>query len=64
MPSYASSWGPRNLLGNRTQDLLRKILEDAAANRSAAPGSNAQKVGDYYAAPWTRWPSTGPASRR
>ena len=50
VPSYASSWGPRNLLGNRTQDLLRKILDDAAANRSAAPGSNAQKVGDFYAA--------------
>ncbi|WP_216690367.1 M13 family metallopeptidase [Hymenobacter siberiensis] len=49
IPSYASSWGPRNLLGNRTQDLLRKILEDAAANRNAAPGSNAQKVGDFYA---------------
>jgi len=49
VPSYASSWGPRNLLGNRTQDLLRKILEDAAANRTAAPGSNAQKVGDFYA---------------
>jgi putative endopeptidase len=49
VPSYASSWGPRNLLGNRTQDLLRKILEDAAANRNAAPGSNAQKVGDFYA---------------
>ena len=50
VPSYASSWGPRNLLGNRTQALLRKILEDAAANRAAAPGSNAQKVGDFYAA--------------
>ena len=50
IPSYASSWGPRNLLGNRTQDLLRKILEDAAANRTAAPGSNARKVGDFYAA--------------
>ncbi|MBF9142652.1 M13 family metallopeptidase [Hymenobacter properus] len=50
VPSYASSWGPRNLLGNRTQDMLRKILEDAAANRNAAPGSNAQKVGDFYAA--------------
>ncbi|GAB3859293.1 M13 family metallopeptidase [Hymenobacter terrigena] len=49
VPSYASSWGPRNLLGNRTQDLLRKILEDAAANRNAAPGSNVQKVGDFYA---------------
>ncbi|MBF9221692.1 M13 family metallopeptidase [Hymenobacter ruricola] len=50
VPSYASSWGPRNLLGNRTQDLLRKILEDAAANRNATPGSNLQKVGDFYAA--------------
>jgi putative endopeptidase len=50
VPSYASRWGPRNLLGNRTQDLLRKILEDAAANRTATPGSNAQKVGDFYAA--------------
>jgi putative endopeptidase len=50
VPSYASSWGPRNLLGNRTQDMLRRILEDAAANRNAAPGSNAQKVGDFYAA--------------
>ncbi|MFD2718940.1 M13 family metallopeptidase [Hymenobacter monticola] len=50
VPSYASSWGPRNLLGNRTQALLRQILEDAAANRTAAPGSNLQKVGDFYAA--------------
>ncbi|GAB3877225.1 M13 family metallopeptidase [Hymenobacter segetis] len=50
VPSYASSWGPRNQLGDRTQALLRRILEDAAANRSAAPGSNAQKVGDFYAA--------------
>jgi putative endopeptidase len=50
VPSYASRWGPRNLLGNRIQDQLRKILEDAAANRTATPGSNAQKVGDFYAA--------------
>jgi putative endopeptidase len=49
VPSYASRWGPRNLLGNRIQDQLRRILEDAAANRTAAPGSNAQKVGDFYA---------------
>jgi putative endopeptidase len=50
IPSYATSWGPRNLLGLRTQATLKQILEDAAANRSAAPGSNAQKVGDFYAA--------------
>jgi len=50
IPSYATSWGPRNLLGLRTQATLKQILEDAAANRNAAPGSNAQKVGDFYAA--------------
>jgi putative endopeptidase len=49
IPSYATSWGPRNLLGLRTQATLKQILEDAAANRDAAPGSNAQKVGDFYA---------------
>ncbi len=50
LPDYASRWGPRSLLGERTQLLLRRILEDAAANHSAAPGSNAQKVGDFHAA--------------
>ncbi|TGE26754.1 M13 family metallopeptidase [Hymenobacter metallicola] len=50
IPSYASSWGPRNLLNDRTQLLLRQLLEEAAANRSAAKGSNTQKVGDFYAA--------------
>jgi len=50
IPSYATSWGPRNLLGLRTQATLKQILEEAAANQKAAPGSNAQKVGDFYAA--------------
>ncbi|MBX0291730.1 M13 family metallopeptidase [Hymenobacter sp. HSC-4F20] len=49
VPAYASSWGPRNLLGDRTQATLRQILEEAAANTSAPKGSNAQKVGDFYA---------------
>ncbi|TGE14293.1 M13 family metallopeptidase [Hymenobacter elongatus] len=49
IPGYASSWGPRNLLGDRTQALLRQILEEAAANTTATKGSNAQKVGDFYA---------------
>ena len=49
IPAYAASWGPRNLLGDRTQALLRQLLEEAAANTSAEKGSNAQKVGDYYA---------------
>ncbi|MBC6610997.1 M13 family metallopeptidase [Hymenobacter sp. BT507] len=49
IPAYASSWGPRNLLGDRTQALLKQILEEAAANTRAPKGSNLQKVGDYYA---------------
>ncbi|OWP64609.1 peptidase M13 [Hymenobacter amundsenii] len=49
VPGYASSWGPRNLLNDRTQATLRGLLEDAAADPSATPGSNRQKVGDYYA---------------
>ncbi|GAB3842619.1 M13 family metallopeptidase [Hymenobacter jeollabukensis] len=49
IPGYASSWGPRNLLQDRNQALMRRILDAAAANRAAAPGSNAQKVGDFYA---------------
>lgn len=49
VPAYASSWGPRNLLGDRTQALLHQILEEAAANTAAPKGSNMQKVGDYYA---------------
>ncbi|OON71092.1 M13 family metallopeptidase [Hymenobacter sp. CRA2] len=49
IPGYASSWGPRNLLQDRNQALMRRILEDAAANTGAAKGTNTQKVGDFYA---------------
>jgi len=49
VPGYATSWGPRNLLNDRTQALLRQLLEEAAANTGAKAGSNAQKVGDFYA---------------
>ncbi|GAB2944364.1 M13 family metallopeptidase [Hymenobacter coalescens] len=49
IPGYASRWGPRNLLQDRNQALMRRILEEAAANTTAAKGSNTQKVGDFYA---------------
>ncbi|SHL65673.1 M13 family metallopeptidase [Hymenobacter psychrotolerans] len=49
IPGYASSWGPRNLLNDRTQAMLRQILEEAAANTAAPKGTNLQKVGDFYA---------------
>jgi putative endopeptidase len=47
-PAY-SSWGTFNILLNHNQDVLRQVLEAAAANRNAPAGSNEQKIGDYYA---------------
>jgi putative endopeptidase len=47
-PAY-SRWGTFNVLLDHNQDVLHQILEAAAADRSAAAGSNEQKIGDYYA---------------
>ena len=47
-PAY-SSWGRFNLLQDKNQAVLRQILESAARNKNAAPGSIEQKIGDYYA---------------
>jgi putative endopeptidase len=47
-PAYPS-WGRFSELAERNREHLRQILEKAAANRSAAPGSNEQKIGDFYA---------------
>ena len=46
-PAYPS-WGRFNALQEQNQEVLRKILEAAAASRSA-PGSIEQKIGDFYA---------------
>ena len=46
-PAYPS-WGRFNALQERNQEVLRKILESAAAAK-AAPGSIEQKIGDFYA---------------
>ncbi len=47
-PAY-SSWGTFNTLLDHNQEVLHRILEEAAASKNAAPGSNEQKIGDYYA---------------
>ena len=47
-PAYPS-WGRFNELAERNRELLHQILERAAANANAAPGSNEQKIGDFYA---------------
>jgi putative endopeptidase len=46
-PAYPS-WGHFNALSEHNQEILRKILETAAASKSA-PGSIEQKIGDFYA---------------
>jgi len=47
-PAY-SRWGSFTILLNHNQDVLRDILEEAAKDKSATPGSNWQKIGDFYA---------------
>jgi len=49
IPSDQSRWGRFNELAERNRDVLRKIVETAAARTT---GRNAldQKIGDYYAA--------------
>ena len=50
IPAAESRWGSFNELADYNNATLRAILNDAAKNAAKAPkGSNAQKVGDYYA---------------
>src|SRR6266851_4198104 len=48
IPPEYSSWGSFTRLGDKNQQNLRQILE-AAENAKAAPGSNEQKIGGFYA---------------
>ncbi len=42
-------WGSFVTLADKNQQALRGILETSAANTSVAPGSNEQKIGDFFA---------------
>ncbi|MGB6200968.1 MAG: M13 family metallopeptidase [Candidatus Acidiferrales bacterium] len=46
-PAYAS-WGQGNVIGDRNQEILHQILDAAAKDKHAAPGSVEQKIGDFY----------------
>ncbi|HZS72037.1 MAG TPA: M13 family metallopeptidase [Candidatus Acidoferrum sp.] len=48
IPPQYSSWGTFTQLADKNQQHLRQILE-AAEQAKAKPGSNEQKIGDYYA---------------
>jgi putative endopeptidase len=48
IPAQESMWGSFNELADRNNDNLKKILEECAADKNAKPGSNKQKIGDFY----------------
>lgn len=48
VPASESRWGSFNELQEKNTAKLKTILEEAAADKSAAPGSNKQKIGDFY----------------
>jgi putative endopeptidase len=48
IPASKPRWGSGDALGENNWQRIRGILEDAAKN-PGAPGSNLQKVGDFYA---------------
>jgi putative endopeptidase len=49
IPAAYPRWGSFTILQEHNQDVLRTILEDAAKDKSVQPGSNWQKIGDFYA---------------
>jgi predicted metalloendopeptidase len=49
IPARYSSWGTLPVLAQQNRERLRGILEAAAADAAAQPGSNERKIGDLYA---------------
>jgi putative endopeptidase len=49
IPAAHPRWGTFDQLRDNNEEVLHQILEKAAADKSAAPGSNLQKIGDFYA---------------
>ena len=49
IPAAWPSWDSFNGLQNQNQQALHEILEEAARDKTAEPGSNWQKIGDFYA---------------
>ncbi len=49
VPAAYPTWGRFNELAERNREQLHGILESAAANSKALPGSNERKIGDFYA---------------
>jgi putative endopeptidase len=48
IPDEYSRWGSFEILAEINNKILKEILETSSNNKSAAKGSNQQKIGDYY----------------
>ncbi|OYU96098.1 MAG: hypothetical protein CFE21_06720 [Bacteroidetes bacterium B1(2017)] len=48
VPASESRWNSFSIVSERNNTILRQILEQAAADKSAKPGSNKAKVGAFY----------------
>src|SRR2546426_5108726 len=48
VPSTEARWTSFNILAEKNNTMLRKILEDAAADKAAQPESSRGKVGAFY----------------
>lgn len=48
VPASEAAWGAFNIVRDRNNEILKKIFEDAAANKNAKKGSNTQKIGSFY----------------
>jgi putative endopeptidase len=48
IPTSEASWGIGKLVQEDLYGKLRKVSENAAAKKDAAPGSDEQKIGDYW----------------
>jgi predicted metalloendopeptidase len=48
IPADKSSYGSFDILVDKSQSDLRAIVEEAARTADKAPGSDAQKIGDFY----------------
>jgi putative endopeptidase len=49
IPPEYPNWGTFTQLADKNQQNVRQVLDDAAAAK-AAPGTNEQKIGDFYSA--------------
>lgn len=48
IPAAYSTWGTFDILQNENADTIHQILESATKDSQAQPGSNTQKIGDFY----------------